>query len=135
MRSGHVVIAEAGTDALASFELAPDGELTQLDALGTGQEATCWVVRSGQYFYASNAASKSLSDFQDGQGQLTLFGQTTTDAGTVDATVPEDGRFLYVQTGGAGIVDEYAIGSSGALSPVGSVTVPGAVGGEGIVAP
>jgi hypothetical protein len=66
---------------------------------------------------------------------LTLFGQTTTDAGTVDATVPDGGRFLYVQTGHAGIVDEYSIASTGALSPLGSVTVPGAVGGEGIVAP
>jgi hypothetical protein len=39
-----------------------------------------------------------------------------------------------VQTGGAGIVDEYAVGASGALSQLGSVTVPDAVGGEGIVA-
>jgi hypothetical protein len=134
--AGHPVISEAGTDALATFELSPSGELTQLDALGTGQAATCWVVRSGQYFYASNAGSASLSDFQEGAGsQLTLFGQTTTDAGTVDATVPDGGRYLYVQTGGSGIVDEYSIAPSGALSAIGSVTVPGAVGGEGIVAP
>jgi hypothetical protein len=32
-------------------------------------------------------------------------------------------------------VDEFAIGTQGALSEIGSVTVPGAVGGEGIVAP
>ena len=43
-------------------------------------------------------------------------------------------RYLYVQAGAAGIVDEFAIGSGGALTKVGSVTVPGAVGGEGIVA-
>jgi hypothetical protein len=39
-----------------------------------------------------------------------------------------------VQTGAAGIVDEFAIGAGGALSRIGSVTVPDAVGGEGIVA-
>jgi hypothetical protein len=52
----------------------------------------------------------------------------------VDASAAAGGRFLYVQTGGAGIVDEYAVGSSGALTQIGSVTVPDAVGGEGIVA-
>jgi hypothetical protein len=43
-----------------------------------------------------------------------------------------DGRYLYVQTGGAGIVDEYRVGFTGSLTEIGSATVPGAVGGEGI---
>ena len=42
------------------------------------------------------------------------------------------GRYLYVQTGGNGIVDEFRVGSAGSLTEVGSVTVPNAVGGEGI---
>ena len=42
--------------------------------------------------------------------------------------------FLYVQTGGNGIVDEFAVGTGGSLTKIGSVTVPGAAGGEGIVA-
>ena len=45
-----------------------------------------------------------------------------------------DGRFVYVQTGKAGIVDEFAVVAGGALTPIGSVTVPGGVGGEGIAA-
>ena len=52
----------------------------------------------------------------------------------MDATTAGHGRFLYVQTGGAGIVDEYAVGGGGALTAIGSVTVAGAVGGEGITA-
>jgi hypothetical protein len=39
-----------------------------------------------------------------------------------------------VRTGAAGLVDEFAVGASGALTPIGSVTVPGAAGGEGIAA-
>lgn len=39
-----------------------------------------------------------------------------------------------MQTGGKGIVDEFRVGGDGALTRVGSVTVPGATGGEGIVA-
>ncbi len=39
-----------------------------------------------------------------------------------------------MQTGGNGIVDEFAVGAAGSLTEFGAVTVPGAVGGEGIVA-
>ena len=83
-RAGHVVIAEAGTNALATFGLGQDGTITLLDA--------------------------------------------------VDATASAGGRFLYVQTGLNGIVDEFAVGSGGSLTQIGSVTVPSAVGGEGIAA-
>jgi hypothetical protein len=67
-------------------------------------------------------------------GALTALGNTGTNAGTVDATSAAQGRFLYVQTGGAGVVDEYAVGAGGSLTTIGSVTVAGAVGGEGIAA-
>jgi DNA-binding beta-propeller fold protein YncE len=135
-QEGHLIVAEAGTNALADFALNGNGTLTPLDAVGTGQEATCWVVATSGLFYASNAASASLTGFQssDGGALLTSLGNTTTDGGTVDATVSGDGRFLYVQTGAVGIVDEFAIGAGGALTRIGSTTVPGAAGGEGIVA-
>jgi hypothetical protein len=135
-QEGHLIVAEAGTNALADFALNAAGTVTQLDAVGTGQEATCWVVAAGGLFYASNAASASLSAFQssDGGQLLSPLGNTPTDGGTVDAAVSSDGRYLYVQTGAAGNVDEFAIGAAGALSRIGTVTVPGAAGGEGIVA-
>jgi hypothetical protein len=85
--------------------------------------------------YASNAGSATLSDVGIGAGgQLSSLGTTETSAGTVDAAVAASGRFLYVQGGAAGTVDEFRVGSGGALTKVGTVTVPGAVGGEGIVA-
>ncbi len=134
---GHLLVAEAGTNALASFELLSDGSLAQLDVVGTGQAATCWLVRVGGHYYASNAGSGSLSGFQESaRGQLlTLVGQTPTDAGTVDAASPPGSHLLYVQAGGPGNVDEYSVGAGGALTAIGSVTVPGGAGGEGIVAP
>ncbi len=132
----HLIVAEAGTNALADFALNGNGTVTQLDAVGTGQEATCWVVAADGQLYVSNAASASLSAFgsSDGGQLLTPLGNTSTDGGTVDAAVSGDGHFLYVQTGAAGNVDEFAVGAGGALSRIGTVTVPGAVGGEGIVA-
>ena len=133
--AGHLVIAEAGTNALATFSLSPSGTVTPLAATGTGQAATCWVTADGGLLFASNAGSASESAFASGPaGALTLLGQTTTDPGTVDAAATPGGRYLYVQTGGNGIVDEFAVGSGGALTSIGSVTVPGAAGGEGIAA-
>jgi len=111
--------------------------VTQLAAVGTGQAATCWIVSAdGSYVYVSNAGSASLTTFQASTGGqlLASFGNTSTDGGTVDAAITGNGRFLYVQAGAAGIVDEFSIGALGALTEVGSVTVPGAAGGEGIVA-
>jgi 6-phosphogluconolactonase (cycloisomerase 2 family) len=131
---GHLVIAEAGTNAVATFTISNHGTLTNLDTTGTGQAATCWVAPAGRFLFASNAGSAAESGFTSApNGQLTLLGATATDAGTVDASAAAGGRFLYVQTGGSGIVDEYAVGANGALSQLGSVTVPNAVGGEGIV--
>jgi hypothetical protein len=134
-RARHLVVAEAGTNALATFALNPTGSVTQLDAAATGQAATCWVTPADGLLFASNAGSGSVSAFTDNTGgNLTLLGQTSTDAGTVDSAATPNGRFLYVQTGGNGIVDEFSIGATGGLTEIGSVTVPGAAGGEGIVA-
>jgi len=133
--SGDLVIAEAGTNALATFALQQSGVITQRGVVGTTQSATCWVTEIGGLLYASNAGSATVSSAAVGPaGSIALLGQTATDAGPVDSAASPGGRFLYVQTGGAGIVDEFAVGPGGSLTELGSVTVPDAVGGEGIAA-
>ena len=132
--AGRLIIAEAGTNALATFALHGNGNLTQLDQVGTTQAATCWVARDGRGLFAENAGSASVTGFTAGShGQLTLAGQTSTDPGTVDAAASPHGHYLYVQTGANGIVDEYSV-SGASLTQIGSVTVPSAAGGEGIAA-
>jgi 6-phosphogluconolactonase (cycloisomerase 2 family) len=134
-RGAHLVIAEAGTNAVATFTIHPDGTATQLAVQPTGQAATCWVVADGGHLYASNAGSGSLSVFGDaGNGALASQGTAATDPGTVDAAVTPNGADLYVQAGASGSVDEFAVTTSGSLVKIGSITVPGAIGGEGIVA-
>jgi 6-phosphogluconolactonase (cycloisomerase 2 family) len=133
--AGHLVIAEAGTNAVATFTLNASGTVAGIASAGTGQMATCWVTRVGTTLFASNAGSASVTGFTAGPGgSLTFLGDTPTDPGTVDSAATPDGRFLYIQTGGNGIVDEFAISPGGALTEIGSVTVPGAAGGEGIIA-
>ena len=131
----HLVIAEAGTNSVASFSLSHNGTIAPLASVATGQMATCWIVGAQGYEFVSNAASGSLSRIEPQPGgALTLLGQTATDPGTVDAAASIGGRYLYVQTGANGIVDGFRVGSDGSLTAIGSVTVAGAVGGEGIVA-
>jgi hypothetical protein len=132
-RYGHVVIAEAGPSAIETFALHRDGTLQPLASALTGQAATCWVARDGRYFYTSNAGSADVSGYRTtAAGGLVSLGNTATDAGTVDAVA--SGGYLYVRAGAAGIVDEYHVNAGGSLTKIGSITVPGAVGGEGIAA-
>ncbi len=133
--AGRVLVADAGTNALSTFTLSSNGTVSPVDTLATGQAATCWVTSAQGFFYASNAGTANLSTFQDQpSGQLTLLGATGTDPGTVDAAPSADGHFLYVQTGGTGTVDEFRVAANGSLTAIGSTLVPGAAGGEGVVA-
>jgi hypothetical protein len=130
--AGHLLVAEAGPNALASFSIGHNGSLSQIASAPTGQEATCWIANVGSTFYLSNAAPGSVSAFAENGSSLTPLGNTATSGGTVDAAAA--GQFLYVQTGAEGVIDEFAVGAGGTLTSLGSVTVPGAVGGEGIAA-
>jgi 6-phosphogluconolactonase (cycloisomerase 2 family) len=130
-KQGHLLVVDAG-GALADYTVNGDGTLTQLDSTPTEQAASCWVVYGHGYAYVSNAGSGSIGTFGslDG-GQLYEAGiDTPTDPGTVDAALA--GRYLYVQTGVEGNIDEYRIESAGTPVSIGSLTVPGAAGGEGI---
>jgi DNA-binding beta-propeller fold protein YncE len=128
---GNLALAESGPNAIATFRLDGRGALTPIAQAPTGQAATCWITAVNGRLYLSNAGSGNVSVFDSG---LAPVGLTATRGGTVDSTASPDGRFLYVQTGAAGGVDVFRIAADGALAPAGSVTVPGAVGGEGIAA-
>ena len=132
-QSGNLLVAEAA-GALASFQITEAGALSQLDSVATEQKATCWVVAANGRYYTSNAGSATLTGFESSLGGhvLTKLGNTTTDPGTVDAA--SAGGYLYVQGGKEGVVDEFAIQTDGSLVRIGSVLVPSAEGGEGIVA-
>jgi 6-phosphogluconolactonase (cycloisomerase 2 family) len=133
-RAGRLDVAEAGPNAVARFVLNTDGSLTLVDRVATGQAATCWIVGNRSQLYVDNAGSGTVNTFDASGSGLVDRGTTATDAGTIDATISGDGRNLYVETGAAGIVDEFSIDRHGTLTSIGSVTVPGTVGGEGIAA-
>jgi 6-phosphogluconolactonase (cycloisomerase 2 family) len=131
---GRAVVADSAANALDTFTVGRDGSLTKVDEAATGQQATCWVVRDGNFFYTGNAASGTISGFAQHDGRLKETGNTSAGAGTVDLAVSSDGKSLYAQIGTTGDVAEFGVHADGSLTKVGSVKVPGAVGGEGIAA-
>jgi 6-phosphogluconolactonase (cycloisomerase 2 family) len=132
---GHLVVAETGSNAVGTYTVNQDSTLTLVTRVATGQAATCWVAASGSRLYASNAGSASVTGLVDNaDGTLSSLGNYSTDKGTVDAAASADGRFLYVQAGAAGNVDEFSIAADGSLTAIGSVLVPDGIGAEGIVA-
>jgi 6-phosphogluconolactonase (cycloisomerase 2 family) len=136
-RFGHVVVAEAGPNAAATFDLGRDGRLTALSAQATGGRGTCWITGVNGTFYLSNAGSATITAVRTGpDGRLRNLGSTsTTGAGTIDTAASGDGRMLYAQTGGGtDAVEAFRIGDDGTLTPAGSVTVPDGLNSEGIAA-
>jgi 6-phosphogluconolactonase (cycloisomerase 2 family) len=132
--TGHLAVAEAGPNAVATFTVHRNGKLTAVDQAATGQMATCWIAGANGVLYAANAGSGNVSGFRDAHGKLTALGNTATAAGSVDAATSADGHRLYAQTGAAGTVVSFRINGNGSLTKTGSATVPNAVGGEGIAA-
>lgn len=130
-----VLVADAGTDAVSDFRWLSSGALIKLSEVPTGQKATCWITAAGEFFYASNAGSASVSAIAARpHGSLALLGQTSTHPGTVDSA--SVGELLYVEGGGEGTIDEFRIASGGALQSIGAVSVArgAAAGADGIAA-
>jgi hypothetical protein len=122
--AGHLEVTEAGSSDLTSYSINWNGTLAPIGTVGDGQAALCWVTEADGYFYGSNAGSANVSEFAvNGSGSPSLVGvAASTVSGSTDSAATSDGRFLYVEQGGAGTVFEYEIGSGGSLSQIGEVT-------------
>ncbi len=132
-KAGHVSVSAAGPASVITYRLGEDGVLTQLSDVPSGQRGTCWVIRSGDFLFTTNPGGPSVTTYRsDAAGTPSVVTSTPTHAGTVDPVVSNDGRYLYLETGAAGIVDEFAINADGTLTSIGSVTVANAAGAEGI---
>jgi 6-phosphogluconolactonase (cycloisomerase 2 family) len=129
---GRLNVSEAGPNAVSTWQLNADGTLTFVNRLATGGAATCWIVSGGANLYVNSAGSASVNTFGVTAAGLSNRATTTTHGGTIDATLSGDGHNLYVQTGATGTVDVFSVAQDGTLGAIGSVTVPGTVGGEGI---
>ena len=131
-----LLVAEAGANALSSYNLNADGTLTVISgSVPTGQQATCWVSvsRCGNFAYTSNSGSGTISVFRvRDNGSLTLIENVrSTPEGTpqgapIDNGVSPNGRFFYALNGNQGTVSAFEIGERGRLMRI------QVAGGEGI---
>jgi 6-phosphogluconolactonase (cycloisomerase 2 family) len=122
--AGNVVATEAGASAVTTYRVNNDGSLTELGTAPDSQAALCWISGANGYFFGSNAGSGNVSVFtENSSGAPVLVSATPTPAhaGTTDSVVSPDGHFLYVESGGAGTIDAYAVGSGGTLTPIETV--------------
>jgi 6-phosphogluconolactonase (cycloisomerase 2 family) len=133
---GRLAVTNTGTNSVATYRVRRSGTITSLGVAATGQAATCWVTAEDDLLAASNAGSGSVTTLRtDAAGAVTKIADAkTAGGGTVDAAFSRSGDELYVQTGATGAVDTFAVNDDGTLTRTSTVTVPDAVGGEGIVA-
>jgi Lactonase, 7-bladed beta-propeller len=122
----RLVSGEAGTSAVSTYVLGADGTLSDPRSLSDGQVALCWITRVRGYYYVSNTGSNTVSGYTIGSnGQPALVTPTgivaATEPGTVDSAAAGD-RFLYVETGIAGTIDEFRVNDDGTLTSIGTVT-------------
>jgi 6-phosphogluconolactonase (cycloisomerase 2 family) len=119
--AGNVVATEASNSSVTTYRVNANGTLTSLGTVSDGASALCWISGANGYFFGSNAGSGTVSSFtESANGAPVLVNATaaTAHAGTTDSVVAPDGKFLYVESGGAGTIDAFAIGSAGALTPI-----------------
>jgi 6-phosphogluconolactonase (cycloisomerase 2 family) len=136
--AGRLVVGEAAMSSVTTYRINGNGTLASPQSQSDGQVALCWIVEARGFFYVTNTGSNNVSGYRiDGNGRPTLIGPTgvvaTTEAGPIDMATAAGGRFLYVQTGSGGTVDEFRVNDDGTLTRLGNVAgLP--VGQEGIAA-
>lgn len=119
--NGNVVSTEAGASAVTTYRVNKDGTLTSLGTALDGQIALCWISGANGYFFGSNSGTANVSSFDEtatGAPQVVSATAATAHAGTIDSVVSPDGHFLYVESGGAGTIDTFAIGAGGSLTQI-----------------
>lgn len=140
-RYGTVVVAEAGSGSVTSFDPPADGPLTvKSGAVTSGQGATCWILAHDDgYVYTANTASNSISLYRVSRtGGLTLIDGAagTTGNAPADITFANGQGFLYSLNPLSGDISGFAIDrEDGHLIPVETQGgLPVAAGIQGIAA-
>src|SRR5262245_7886629 len=123
----RLVSGEAGASSVTTYGITSNRTLANPQSQTDGQAALCWIVKAGGFYYVSNTGSNNISGYRiDAAGKPTLLAPTgivaTTEPGPIDMTVAGGGRFLYVQTGTNGTVDQFRVNSDGTLTKLGVVT-------------
>ncbi len=120
--SGVLLVAEAGTNALSSYRIAPGGSLIVISgSVRNGQLATCWVAVSKNqlYAYTSNSASGTITRYRINTNGALVLGESVATTSFGAAVNPIDigvsKRHLYALNGNRGSITVFRIGNDGRL--------------------
>lgn len=125
---GHLLVVEAGTNAVSSYKIQPDDTLQVISgSVPNEQIAACWIAGNerGEIF-TDNPGTHSISAYTDMtvEGTLTLLnGVAGTGNTPLDMSITGNGRFLYALDPANGTVDMFHIEHDGSLKNLG--TIPG----------
>jgi 6-phosphogluconolactonase len=137
-RRDHVIVSEAATGSVSSYDL-DHGQLSNITgALADTQAAPCWLIASadGRFAFTTNAASGTISSYRVGRdGSLTLLAAVagTPGVGPTDIARSSDGRFIFARVRN-GDVATFAVGQDGSLTSLGAVTGATSIGSSGLAA-
>ncbi len=118
---GRLVATEASNSSVSTYAINANGSLSAIGTVSDGQAALCWIASAKGYFFGSNAGSANVSSFtESATGVPALLNATAGAAqpGTTDSATSPDGSFLYVESGGSGALDAFAVNADGSLSQI-----------------
>jgi 6-phosphogluconolactonase (cycloisomerase 2 family) len=119
--AGNVVATEASNSSVTTYHVNANGTLSSLGTVSDGAAALCWISGANGFFFGSNSGSATVSSFtENASGAPVLVNATAASAhtGTIDSVISPDGKFLYVESGGAGTIDVFTIGTAGTLTQI-----------------
>jgi len=125
-RRGHLLVVEAGTNAVSSYKILPDDTLDVISgSVLNGQKAACWITgNERRYIFTANPGTHTVSAYRlmTEQGNLVLInGAAGTGNTPLDLSTTRNGRFLYALDPTNGTIDMFKIEGDGSLTNLGAI--------------
>jgi 6-phosphogluconolactonase (cycloisomerase 2 family) len=123
---GRLVLEDASGSA-NTYRVPRSGALTPTGTtVANHQQAPCWIVEAGGYFYLTNTGSNTITGYAEAaDGQLSLLNANgvtaTTDGGPIDIAVSPDESQLFELNGLAGDLGVYAVAPDGSLTHIDTI--------------
>ncbi|MFD8245610.1 lactonase family protein [Nocardia sp. NPDC059691] len=132
-----MLVGGTASGSIAVLRMNADGSLTKVADTPFDVDLGLFSVAlapEGRTVYATQAASQKVTGYHvDDQGALrpVAGGEAVIDGGLpITSAITPDGKWLFVGVGGfPGRIDAFAVSAAGALTPAGSIPVPGAGAG------
>jgi 6-phosphogluconolactonase (cycloisomerase 2 family) len=136
---GHLLVVEAGANAVSSYNVLPDGELQIISpSEENGQNASCWIAGNSRGdIFTANTGSQTISAYAlaAGSGTISLLNEATGFGNRpIDMSVTSDGRFLYALDPANSGIDMFRINADGSLTDLGTADGGLAIFAQGIAA-